>query len=526
MKSTGVQALLASLFALASALALAAEPRVVEIPVPDTSELESVVADQVNDGQRAVASILTDPQSSNADKARSIGTLGHLYHTYGFLDAAAAAYETAGLLDPGSFSWLYSAASVAQAQGQFALAIELYARALPLADSADLRYLVHLRTGEVLDGNGDPDGALAAYLAAYEINPDSPSILARLGRSYLDHKQYEQAAAHLGMALALNPEINALHYPLGLAYRGLGQRDLARQHMALRGTVDIQPSDPLHGILTSLRRGSDAYIAAGKTALDARRFEDAERLFRMAVESNPDQSSAWAHLATANIELDRPDQALTNIARAIELAPDNMTLHMVAGDLLIDRGEPDQAIRHLETFTQNSPENARGFALLARAYRDSNHAEAALTNYRQSVTMDPGQTRVWLELIALMEHRGEPHAALAANRQALASMPDDPALLARLVHSLTGSEQTTLEDARAALEIARQLFEAAPGYDHARLVAIAQAATGDCALAAQWMDRSIALAETAGVSRTIITALHLNRGLFASGTSCTLPAGR
>ncbi len=501
-------------------LALAAEPRVVELPVPDLDGLESVVAEQLNSGQREFARISSDPQATDTDKARAIGTLGHLYHTYDFLDAAAAAYKIAGLLDSRSFAWQYSAATVAQTQADFRTAINFYQKALPLADNANLRYLVHLRIGEAEEGLNNPDGALSAYLSAYDINPDSPAILARLGQCYLDHKQYREAVDHLERALALNPAISTLHYPLGMAYRGLGNRALAKEHMERRGTVDIQPADPLQGILANLRKGAENYIAAGNTALDARRFEDAERLFRLATESNPDHGSAWAHLATAMIELDRLEAALASLTRAIRLSPDDMTLHLVAGDLLIRLDNPEEAIGYLKTYTQNHPMNARGMALLARAHRDTGDAEAALAVYRQSVALDPHQVRPWLELIALLEDQGQFSAAVNTNREAIAELPDDATLLSRLVHSLAGSPDPDLRDAKAALQIALQLFDASPGYGHARLVAVAYAADSECDLATQWMDRSIALAEASQVGTTILTALHLNRGLFVSGTSC------
>ena len=66
---------------------------------------------------------------------------------------------------------------------------------------------------------------------------ESPAVYARLGELYLAKKEYEKAVEHLTHALALEPAINQLHYPLGLAYHGLGNRELAMHHMSLRGTV-------------------------------------------------------------------------------------------------------------------------------------------------------------------------------------------------------------------------------------------------------------------------------------------------
>jgi len=68
--------------------------------------------------------------------------------------------------------------------------------------------------------------------------------LARLGELAVVEKQYQTAVYFLTLALQRLPDANRLHYSLGLAYRGLGDKEKARAHLAKRGSVGVKTPDP------------------------------------------------------------------------------------------------------------------------------------------------------------------------------------------------------------------------------------------------------------------------------------------
>jgi hypothetical protein len=55
---------------------------------------------------------------------------------------------------------------------------------------------------------------------ARSVDPSQPAVRVELGRAALAQGDYKRAVDHLTSALALNPEMTAIHYPLGMAYRG------------------------------------------------------------------------------------------------------------------------------------------------------------------------------------------------------------------------------------------------------------------------------------------------------------------
>ncbi len=110
---------------------------------------------------------------------------------------------------------------------------------------------------------------------AQALDPSNGAVLYGLGRVALEKQDYAQAAKYLEAALAIRPDANRLHYPLALAYRGLGNRDKAEEHVRLRGEVELPPVDPLLGEVSGLLQNAAAFEARGSQALGARQWAEA-----------------------------------------------------------------------------------------------------------------------------------------------------------------------------------------------------------------------------------------------------------
>ena len=179
-------------------------------------------------------------------------------------------------------------------------AVSCYRNALELAPTAD-RWRYYL--GRSLQEEGDLEGALAALdgvlerrpddlaarLAAAEIeleldrperaeghlarvretHPRSVSALALAGQIALSRGDWQAAVDALEAALAEVPEANRLHYSLGLAYRGLGDMERAREHLEARGPVGVRPPDPRMDELRDLAAGETVHLLRGRQAFRA-----------------------------------------------------------------------------------------------------------------------------------------------------------------------------------------------------------------------------------------------------------------
>ena len=63
----------------------------------------------------------------------------------------------------------------------------------------------------------------------------------------------------------------------------------------------------------------------------------------------------WVLLAEANIGLERPREAVSNLEQALRLDANELTAHAFLGRVLMEMGESAKAIPHLEQFASFQP---------------------------------------------------------------------------------------------------------------------------------------------------------------------------
>jgi tetratricopeptide (TPR) repeat protein len=499
------------------------KPKLIAIPHPDLAGLEQVVVDQLRTGQRNVEDIAENPEATDKMKALMFGELGHLYHAYGFLDAAAAAYLNASQLQADVYRWNYCVAFVAQKQGDFEKALVYYKKARSMEVTTNLIYLVNIRIGECYQNINDFENAGYAYSIAQTLIPQGPTVHARLGELYLAKNEYDKAINHLTLALTLQPDANKLHYPLAMAYRKLGKKDLAMQHLAERGSVGIQPPDPLTNKLDSLLRGYRVHILEGKMAFGAERYEEAAASFTKAAGEDPSKSSAWVNLAATNSKLNKPKEALGNLEHALKLDPEDLTAHYNIGDLYLSLGQYSKSIEHLKKYISTNSEDAVAYAKIASAYRQSNQFQESLEMYKKSLRLDHSQVDIWFELITMLENLKEYKVALNANLLAAEKLPRNKRILAKLAYSFATSPDREARDGVNALKIAERLYGMQSDYQTARILSMSYAETDQCDKAVEWMDKAIEMARSSSQAESVLLVFQRNRDYLADNKPCRIP---
>lgn len=134
--------------------------------------------------------------------------------------------------------------------------------------------------------------------------------------------------------------------------------------------------------------------------LDAHRlFELAEPAYDAAVLEAPSDPVLALRRARCRYELGRPEEALTELERAISLAPGRASLHWRQGLWLADQGRFEQARTSFERALALDPDDPSATVGLARLWIDDGRAEAALG------LLEP-----------LIERYPIPHALLLADR--------------------------------------------------------------------------------------------------------------
>ena len=87
----------------------------------------------------------------------------------------------------------------------------------------------------------DVQGAVTILEQGVARNPDSPELLATLGRAYLQVPGESRAITVLRRAVALDPRSSSYHYQLGRAYLKAGHRAEAGAEMARARTLNNEP---------------------------------------------------------------------------------------------------------------------------------------------------------------------------------------------------------------------------------------------------------------------------------------------
>ncbi len=155
--------------------------------------------------------------------------------------------------------------------------------------------------------NGRPNDAVTLAKRAAEVRPNDPHVLAHLGKCLLDARFYAQALEPLQAAISLQPAMAEAYLVLGQAYELLGKEREALE--ALAESVRLSPS-------------FSGLFAYGRALLGQRDYEKSAKCARACVRMEPNSAAAHLLLCGALIELQKPDEARSELEHAIRLDED------------------------------------------------------------------------------------------------------------------------------------------------------------------------------------------------------------
>ena len=202
-----------------------------------------------------------------------------------------------------------------------------------------------------------------------------------------------------------------------LELQHLGRPDLALRSLsraATLGQADVHDRavSGLFDLLADPGLSDEAAVELAPILSDRGRWTDFVRLRRRQIEHAQDSAiRAQLHAEIARIqetELQRPAEAAQAWARAAELRPDEVRYQDEARRLLVATGNYEQALDVVRREAAHTPSVSRRVELLA------------------------------IESRILLDHMGDPGAALDAAYEAFAHAPSDPSLLGLMDHLLAG----------------------------------------------------------------------------------------
>ena len=271
-------------------------------------------------------------------------------------------------------------------RGELAGAAEWFERVLALQpdDVATLVWLGHVRLDQ-----GRPQDAEPLFTRALAGQPRTVAALVGQGRAALAQREHARAAGSLEQALSIDPRATMAHYPLALAYRGMGNIERAEAHLRQRGGVEIGPPDPLMQALGGLLRSAVAYENSGIRALDGRDWASAVAAFRKGLELAPESATLHHRLGTALSLSGDTQGAFEQFGEAARLHPGYAPAQFSLGVLLATAGRQADAIGRFSAAVRNDPGYVEARLQLAELLQRTGRPDAALPHYARVIASDP-----------------------------------------------------------------------------------------------------------------------------------------
>lgn len=249
-----------------------------------------------------------------------------------------------------------------------------------------------LAQAQLLQKNGDLQGAVDMYRQALKLAPKYADIHLALGKLYAGRRQTNQALRHLGRAVALNPNYIEAH--LNIAHLKSESGDPAGAIHVFRSLAQKTSF-----LKQDLFDRAEAEAARGRT-------RQAVKLFSDAFITAPDRGEALCAMGRDSMRAGREDEALALLRRALRLRPKYADIHNLMGVCQSHRGDSAAAVRH----------------------------------FLKAVSLAPNFTRAWLNLAFLYEQRGKDRASLAAYHRVLKLDPKN-AIAAAAARRLSSRER-------------------------------------------------------------------------------------
>lgn len=361
--------------------------------LPDVSELAASVQKQIRDGDAELQQVLRRAGASPTDRAAEYGALGRMLMAAKFSQDAASCFALAEALAPADMRWPYYTGHAYLRSGDRAQAAAAFERALT-AKPGDLTVLVWL--GESYLDDERLDLAQAAFQRAVAAQPQSAPALFGAGRTALARREYSEAAQDLERALAIDPRASAIHYPLAMAYRGLGDASKADAHLRQRGSSYPLLPDPLMQDDEDVLESAMSFENRGMAALKSADFATAIAAFQKGLTLAPGETSLRYWLGAAFYASGKPEDAVREFSDVVRRDPDFAKAHFSLGAIYEAKQQREKAIEEYQAAVRADPNLPESRLRLADDLRASGQLGASMDQYEAAVKLDPTIVEAWI----------------------------------------------------------------------------------------------------------------------------------
>lgn len=433
------------------------------LPRPDLSAMEAPVQQKVRDAQAKVEALLERQDTDAEVLADAYGFLGQLLHAYRLFDGASTCYANAASLVPDDFRWPFYLALAQHAKGELEPAVANYAKVLERRPN-DLAALLY--QGQALLALNRAPEAATRFEQALTLDNQSAAAMFGLGKAKATAGDHARAVELFEQALALQPAASEIHYPLAQSYRRLNELEKAREHLQLRGDVEVHFPDPLGQQIIRLAKSTAMEIvlelAREKQGAEFSeeeflgfalgQFGDVKGTIEQLRQGLALQASAGAAAASATeqarinyvlggllVNDGRDEEAIHNLETAIRLDPSLQDARIKLGNALARTGRFEDAVARYGEVLSKNPRNSSALLRRAAARMSLGQDGEAISDLEMLVAVDPKLVEAQVRLATSLARQGQKAEAEEHFRRALTLEPGEMAALSGLATLLAES---------------------------------------------------------------------------------------
>lgn len=489
------------------------------VSLPDFSTMEEPVRKQMRERSSSLKLKIDHPGTTPLELSTAYGEMGKLLMAAEQLNAAEACYLNAQTLAPSDRRWPYYLGHLYKIKGPLAKSVQSFEQALQ-SQPSDVATLVWL--GEAYLVQGRAEAAEPLFAKALTLQPQSVTARFWAGRAALARKDHARAVKHLEEALALDARATASHYPLAMAYRGLGDVEKAEAHLRQKGDIQILPTDPLMKELDELLQSPKAYDLRGGRALEAGDLAAASGYFRKGLELAPANPSLGLRLGTTLFQMGDAHAALEQFAQVVRLSPEYSKGHYSLGVLMQASGRHQEAIDRFSAALKYEPEYVQARVGLAGALRQSGRLQESLAQYEQALKIDPSLSDAALGYAKTLVGLRRYEAARDMLVDTMKAFPDQLAFPHALARLLAAAPDDRVRDGRRAMMMVQVLLKKEPSVELGETLAMTLAELGQFEQAAAVQRDVMAATERAGRG-AVARRMAENLTLYERREPCRTP---
>ncbi len=407
---------LALIGALASGIA-AEEPA--SILRPSLDGFEPAVADLLRSRMERLESLAASGPSTD-ELARELGELGRLFLVYNLPESAESCLARAEQLQPDEFSWRYLRGSILQQRGDLEQARAVLTGALGLEPTDPT---VQLRLAQIEFELGDEERAGELYRPLAERPGFGAAAHYGLGRIAAARGDLSGAVEHFETALSEQPQASQVRYQLGLAHRGLGDLERARELLAARGAGQLKFPDPEMETLGAGAVGVEVYLADGRRLRNRGDLPGAVAAFQRAIAAEPDEPEHWAILGATLLQMGRVEDSVRAYREVERLDPTSPSMLYNLAIGLIRLGQIGEAVARLEALVAQAPDHVDGRVNLATLYDRGGRPGDAERLLTEAIELDPYDSELQAQRASVLISLGR---APEARREMVALLRAEP----------------------------------------------------------------------------------------------------